>query len=159
MNSDGDTHCYECAHVKKLCERVTELERNDKELRKQMYGKNVKVGIAGCRKFTDYDTFLEYMRKWESDVLKDDRISEFVSGGAKGVDALAERYAKEKNIPIKVFRPDWNKYGNRAGPLRNIDIVNASDYIVAFPSKCSRGTRDTIRKAKRARKNVTVYEI
>jgi hypothetical protein len=42
-----------------------------------------------------------------------------ISGGAKGADSLGERYAQERGLEVKVFRADWDKYGKRAGILRN----------------------------------------
>lgn len=160
-----DNKCKRCGceRTEDLRKRLLELEgavRNMNARMERLHGKEVNVAIVGCRKFCDYERFKEKMEHWRETELRDrDHIVRFVSGGAKGADTLAEIYAKEKDIPITVYRPDWNKFGSKAGPERNTHIVNGSDYVVAFPSKHSRGTRDMIRKAKRARKNVTVYEI
>lgn len=65
---------------------------------------------------------------------------------------MAELYASENKIPIKIYNPDWKKYGKKAGILRNTDIVNAATHILAFPSKKSIGTFDTIKKAEKQKK-------
>lgn len=100
------------------------------------------VGIAGYRGYSDYDDF---EKKLSSLNLKIDRI---VSGGANGADKLAELYASQNKIPITIYSPDWKQYGKGAGLLRNTQIVNSIDYLIAFVSKKSVGTWDTIRKAK-----------
>ena len=79
-------------------------------------------------------------------------IQEIVSGGAAGADSLGERYANYYNIPIKRFLPEWDKYGKRAGYLRNQTIIDNCDMVLAFWDGQSRGTADTIEKAKRAMK-------
>ncbi len=66
--------------------------------------------------------------------------SEIVSGGAVGVDALAERYAKEHHIALRIFRPDYKTFGRRAPLLRNEQIVHYAQYVLAFWDGQSRGT-------------------
>jgi hypothetical protein len=106
------------------------------------------LGIVGSRNYVDYEAFKthieETLKKWNVNVTN---ISSVVSGGAKGADSLAERWAKDNAIPTTVFKPDWNKLGKKAGILRNTDIVNESTHLVAFPTKDSIGTWDSIRKS------------
>lgn len=75
-----------------------------------------------------------------------------VSGGAKGVDKMAENYAKERNYAILVFKADWDTFGNAAGYMRNVGIVNASDEVAAFWDMKSPGTKHTIDITKKAGK-------
>jgi hypothetical protein len=113
-----------------------------------------KVGVVGSRNFDNYcvmESFLERIR------LKHG-ISVIISGGARGADSLAERYAKKYEIPTEIFLPDWNTYGKSAGMRRNSDIVNASDMIVAFWDMVSTGTKNTINKATKAGKETWVVE-
>jgi SLOG family YspA-like protein len=77
-------------------------------------------------------------------------ISEMVSGGSKGVDESVERIAEKDGIPFKRFLPDWNKYGKKAGPVRNREMAAYADALIAVWDGKSRGTRhmiETIRKA------------
>jgi len=114
------------------------------------------VAIVGCRKFKNYDMFKQKVHEWEK---INGKITMIVSGGATGADSLAERYASENHIGISIFKPDWIKFGKAAGIMRNTDIVNGSNKLIAFPSKTSVGTWDSINKAKKAGKDVTIYSI
>ncbi|AEI50251.1 SLOG family protein [Runella slithyformis] len=83
-------------------------------------------------------------------------ITEVISGGASGADALAERYAKENGLKITVIPADWKTHGKAAGPMRNTEIIEACDQVVALWDGKSTGTADTIRKAKQAGKQVYI---
>ena len=65
---------------------------------------------------------------------------EIVSGGARGVDTCAENYARAAGIKITVFRPDYDKYGRGAPLVRNKQIVDYADEVIAFWDGESRGT-------------------
>lgn len=71
-------------------------------------------------------------------------ITAIVSGGAKGADSLAERYAQENGLEMVIYYPDWEKHGRAAGPIRNRLIVDEADAVVAFWDGKSRGTKSTI---------------
>lgn len=83
-------------------------------------------------------------------------ISEIISGGAAGADALGERYATAEKIPLTVIIADWQKHGKAAGPMRNTEIVERADQIIAIWDGQSTGTADTIRKAKAQGKEVMI---
>ena len=71
-----------------------------------------------------------------------------VSGGARGVDKMAERAASEFGVPIEVYPANWKRHGKRAGFLRNQTIVDRADELLAFFGKArTPGTSDTIRRA------------
>lgn len=108
----------------------------------------MKVAVIGSRGFNDYDLVKE--------TLKHHTITLLVSGGAKGADSLGERYANENNIETLIFKPDWKKHGPAAGPLRNTDIVNNADTIIAFWDGESKGTKDSITKAEKLGKNIII---
>lgn len=101
----------------------------------------MKLGIIGSRSFSDYELLCKEVSKFED-------IELIISGGASGADLLGERYAREHKIPTKIFYPDWKKFGQRAGFLRNSDIVRNSEHTIAFWDQASAGTRDSINKAK-----------
>lgn len=104
----------------------------------------MKLAIVGGRTFKSYPLLCKEVKKFCGDVMPE----LIVSGGARGADRLAERYAKENQIKMKVLKPDWTK-GRRSGLTRNTDIVNASTHVIAFVMPESRGTWDTIKKAQR----------
>lgn len=82
-----------------------------------------------------------------------------VSGGADGVDSIAEGMAKGYGLPSLIFKPEWTKYGKSAGFKRNQKIVDAADIIIAFHFNDSAGTADTIRRARESGKPVHVYTL
>ncbi len=105
--------------------------------------------IIGSRDFKDY--------KFLSALLdKIPNITKVVSGGARGADSLAERWAKEHNIEVLLFIPDWDQYGKAAGFIRNKDIVNNADRIIALWDGSSKGTKSSIDYAAKAGKRVLI---
>ena len=79
-----------------------------------------------------------------------------ISGGALGVDRMAEAWARKNHAKLVVLRPDWNLHGMSAGFKRNTDIVANADEVIAIWDGYSRGTEDTITKAASAGKPVTI---
>lgn len=108
----------------------------------------MKVAVVGSRGFSDY--------KLLSETLDKIKITMIISGSAKGADTLGEQYAKENNIPTKIFYPDWEKHGKAAGMIRNTDIINEAELVVAFWDQKSNGTRDSIQKAEKAGKKILI---
>jgi len=105
----------------------------------------MKLAIVGSRNFTNWDRFREVVTQWTLDNGIPDVI---VSGGANGADTMAEDFAKSMNIPTEIFLPDWNRYGRGAGIIRNGDIVKTADAMIAFPLGESRGTWNSISRAR-----------
>ena len=87
-------------------------------------------------------------------------ITEIVSGGAKGVDADARKYALAHGIKLTEFRPDYKRYGRGATPLkRNIQIIEYSDIVLAFWDGTSKGTKFVIDNCKKMGVEIRVYTI
>lgn len=82
-----------------------------------------------------------------------------VSGGAKGADTYAKEYALENDIPIVEFLPDYGEYGRKAPLIRNIQIVDNSDFVLAFWNGTSRGTKFTIDYAEKRGVPFKVYMV
>ena len=103
------------------------------------------IGIVGSRRRTDIKDF-QVIEKKLMEIYEDgDRI---VSGGCPtGADSFAEILAKKHQIPIMIHYAKWKKYGKSAGFLRNTDIANDSDVLIATPAyDRTGGTEDTIKK-------------
>jgi hypothetical protein len=106
------------------------------------------LAVVGSREFDNYELLskeLDYIR-----TKKD--ITMIVSGGAKGADLLARRYAEENGIELLVLEPDWERFGNIAGYLRNVEIWDNSDFGVAFWNGESKGTKHSFDIAKKQKK-------
>lgn len=118
----------------------------------------MRILICGNRSFNDYPWFSAYMI---TKVLSEYEISEIVSGGASGVDGMAERLAVECKIPIKVFPAKWLSFGKAAGHIRNKQMLEEGkpDMVLAFWDGVSRGTQNMIEQATKARVPVKVIEI
>lgn len=111
----------------------------------------MKVAIVGSRNWQGQYQIGKYVESLPPD-------TEVVSGGARGVDMMAEHAARKRGLKVTVFLADWDKYGKAAGFLRNGQIVAHADKVVAFWDGKSRGTLDTIQKARAAGKDVEIYK-
>ena len=109
----------------------------------------MKVAVIGSRGLV--------VKNLESYLPKD--TTEIVSGGARGIDTCAENYAKSNGIPIKIFLPQYDKYGRSAPLKRNIQIINYADTVLAFWDGTSRGTKFVIEKCREKGKTVMVYTL
>lgn len=112
----------------------------------------MKTAIIGSRAFADYALLKEKLDAIEN-------MSSVISGGAKGADSLAERFATEKGLETLIILPDWKTYGKAAGVRRNELIVKEADLVVAFWDGKSAGTKNTIELAKKAKKKIKLYRI
>jgi hypothetical protein len=104
--------------------------------------------IAGSR------GVLDYQRVRQAALDAPWLISLVISGGARGVDLLGERFAREFDLPILQFIPDWQFHGRRAGVLRNIEMAKVAGALVAVWDGASRGTEHMISAMKQAGKPV-----
>lgn len=130
----------------------------------------MKIAVIGSREFTDYDT-LKKILDADIDICSTNFI---ISGGAPGADSLAARYAREHKIPLIVYEAEWNnlthpdalikvnnygkQYDARAGLRRNSIIIEEADKIIAFHDGTSRGTLDSIQKAKELKKKIKIVK-
>lgn len=83
----------------------------------------MKTIVAGGRKFTD--------SKYMDECLANHTITEVVCGKAKGADTLGEAYAIANDISVKYFPADWPKYGRGAGHIRNKEMGDYAEALVA----------------------------
>ena len=115
------------------------------------------LAIVGSRNLSDWSIFTEGIiqccENWGS------LPSKIVSGGAKGADFMAAKWANENNIDLVEFVPNWRKYGNTAGIIRNQDIIESCDKVLAFPSRTGKGTQNSILRATEAQKQMIVIYI
>lgn len=105
----------------------------------------MKVAIIGSRGLvTDVS---EYIPK---------ETTEIISGGAVGIDKCAEEYAKKNNIKITVIKPNYKEFGRRAPLIRNLEIIDKADLVIAFWDTKSNGTRFVIEKCRQREKNIRI---
>lgn len=85
--------------------------------------------VAGSRSYNNYTEFAYVMDFVLSEQNKHNIPIEIVSGGATGADALAERYADEREYMKHIMPAEWDKYGKRAGFIRNSAM---HEYLAGF---------------------------
>ena len=117
----------------------------------------MKVIIAGSRTITDYQIVKQAIAQSGFE------ITTVVSGGARGPDQLGERYAKEHDIPIEQYIPDWTPDGKNldrsAGLKRNIEMAKNADAVVAIWDGESRGTMHMIAHAAKLGLKIFVHSL
>lgn len=106
----------------------------------------MKLAIIGSRSLTI--TNLE-------DYIPENTV-EIISGGAKGIDSCAKKFALKHSLKYTEFLPRYNLYG-RAAPLRrNLEIISNADMVLAFWDGKSRGTKFAIDNCKKINKPIRI---
>ena len=97
------------------------------------------VLISGSRSidYINFDIFID-----------PSHVGAICHGGARGVDQCADRWARRYHLEVVVYEPKWNLYGKKAGIIRNHEMVEFCDVVIAFWDGKSAGTLDTITYAK-----------
>lgn len=105
-----------------------------------------RVFIAGSRSFTDFDLLCAKCDFY----LQNKKTSDIsiISGGAKGADALARKYAEIRGFKFIEYLADWS-IGKKAGILRNIEMADNADAVICFYDGKSKGTSNMIYNAKK----------
>lgn len=117
-----------------------------------------RILVCGGRDFDDWEAFRDHMaliaeekfqrtEEIDGNYLYDVTI---ISGGAKGADTLAADWATIEWTRYEEFPANWDKYGKKAGPIRNQQMLDEGkpDLVIAFPGGV--GTADMVRRAKKA---------
>lgn len=107
--------------------------------------------IAGSRHLEDYDLVVDAIDKasWKPTLV--------VSGGAKGIDSLAEQWASNNNIQVEKHPANWKQFGRAAGPVRNKEMAKNAEGLIAIWDGKSKGTKSMIELAHKANLAVYVY--
>ncbi len=79
-----------------------------------------------------------------------------ISGGAGGVDTLAEKFADKKRLSKMILRPKYDLYGKAAPLLRNQCMVDIADAVLVMWDGISKGTKHTADYAKKKNKHTVV---
>jgi hypothetical protein len=121
----------------------------------------LRIAIAGSRSITNYDHLLSAIdAAVKSNVITPAHSYEIVTGGARGVDSLARRYAQERQLKLTELKPQYQYFGDRGAPLRrNYDIAEASDVLLAIWDGQSPGTGHMIECMKQAGKPYYVHYV
>ena len=108
----------------------------------------MKLLIVGSRSIADFD-LSPYIPK---------DVDTIISGGACGIDRLAEQYADSHHLSKYILRPRYDLYG-RAAPLkRNEQMVDLADAVLIIWDGCSKGTQHTLKYTKKKNKPLTLIQ-
>ena len=107
--------------------------------------------IAGSRSCIEYTDVLQaiYHCPW--------RVTKVISGGARGADALGEKWAYRNNVPYVIVYAEWEKYGKSAGYKRNEIMADMAKTLIALWDGESKGTKHMIDIAERKALDVFVW--
>ncbi len=97
----------------------------------------MKLLIVGSRSIKSFD-LTEYVS---------DDVDLIISGGAEGIDTIAEEYADKHKISKLIIRPNYKKYAKSAPLKRNEEMVDLADEILCIWDGVSAGTNYTIKYA------------
>lgn len=113
----------------------------------------MRVIIAGSRGIQDYSSLLMAIAAcpFVPTVI--------ISGGARGVDQLGERYAKSNNIPLEKYLANWNAYGKSAGYKRNVEMANVADALLVIWDGESKGTRHMMGIAHKKKLQIFIWTL
>lgn len=112
--------------------------------------------VTGSRHITDRDWLSDRFRDAYMSAGRPDRV---YIGDARGVDYEAKLYCIGLGIEHRIFRADWGQHGNKAGPIRNREMLSEAvmaagpegvlclGFPLAGPRSKSRGTWDCIDRA------------
>ncbi len=102
----------------------------------------MKVIIAGPRHLTDHSIYGPIVQK--AIVDSGFNLTELNHGGAKGIDSIAHNIGLTSGMMIRPFDAYWFKHGKAAGPIRNREMADYSDALIAIWDGESQGTRDMV---------------
>jgi len=87
------------------------------------------------------------------------KVTLIISGGANGIDRLAEEYADIHRISKLILRPDYARYGKAAPLKRNEEMVALADEVLVIWDGASKGTKYTADFAKKKNKPLTLLVV
>ena len=109
----------------------------------------MKIAVIGSRDIVpNIDKIIRDIQK-----ITDEKPT-IISGGAKGVDQRAEEVAKKMGWQYKIYKPNYELYGSKVAPMiRNKNIIDDCDYVLAYWNGESKGTSQAIEYAKKKGKH------
>lgn len=102
----------------------------------------MKILICGDRNWNNFDLIFNTIKKFVDNY----GVITIVQGECKGADRMGKLVAQRFKIPCKGYPADWGKYGKKAGPMRNEQMLveECPDIVIAFHNniESSKGTKD-----------------
>lgn len=116
----------------------------------------MKLIIAGSRELESYRVVSKAIDEF---IKEHGPVTEIVSGTARGIDRLGEKYAKDHHIALRLFPANWDYFGKRAGYVRNEEMAKYADACLAVWDGKSKGTDHMIQLAQNYHLCIKVVQI
>ena len=118
----------------------------------------MKVIIAGGRDFTNVTVMATTLNNLQDvdHVIEIEKLT-LICGMARGADLTAYKLFKEVGLPVEAYPADWDQHGKQAGFIRNTQMADIADMLIAFWDGESRGTAHMINTMKQQHKPVFVF--
>lgn len=115
---------------------------------------DVRVLVCGGRDWDDPDLVERTLNKWNAARGPFERL---MHGGARGVDRMAGKWARDNGVLEWDFLPEWHRADAPDGKMRNQRMIaeGAPDLVIAFPGGL--GTADMVEQARGA--GIEVIEV
>jgi hypothetical protein len=113
----------------------------------------MRLAVIGSRTIIDEESVFEVLDSYKY------KISVLITGGATGIDQIAEKWALKNAIRTIIYLPDWDKYGKSAGIIRNKLIADDCDQCLAFWDGVSKGTKNTIDLCVKLKKKTNIVAL
>lgn len=157
MSGDGYSSVLHCEFADESTYEYHEADAppvycNFKEL------KPYRLIVAGGRDFSDIELLESHLNLAEQKLESSGYELIIVSGMARGADKLAWQWGHHFHCRVDEFPADWNTHGKRAGYLRNQQMANHADGLIAFWDGKSRGTMHMINIMEKLGKPVKVVQ-
>jgi hypothetical protein len=109
-----------------------------------VFKRKLKVVVCGGRRFNDRNLLFTELDKLHTAYW----IDQIINGGSGGADKLAREWARRNHVALATYPAEWDRYGRRAGPIRNQQMLDEEkpDVVLAFPG--GDGTADMVRRAR-----------
>ncbi len=113
----------------------------------------MKVLIAGSRSFTNSQRLCQTL------ALERPRITQVLTGGARGAEPLGYRWAWKHALPHQLCRADWERFGKSAGVRRTYQMAQIGDVLVCFWDGVSKGNAHMVQCMRQLGKPVVVVRV
>ncbi len=108
----------------------------------------MKLLIVGSRSINEFD-LSPYIPK---------EVHTIISGGACGIDSLAEKYADLHKLSKYILRPRYDLYKRVAPIKRNDDMIDLADFVLVIWDGSSKGTNYILKRAQKLGKPTTLIQ-
>ena len=120
---------------------------------------SLRVIVAGGRDFTNINVMAAILNNLQDvdHVIEIEKLI-LICGMARGADLTAYKLFKEVGLPVEMYPADWDQHGKQAGYIRNTQMANVADMLIAFWDGSSPGTKHMITTARKHNLNVLVFD-